>query len=185
MEQTGGVANYEGAPRDSTISRVGAGGAHTKIETPRAAAASRRGMLLLACCIAAAGCNSSDPTSPEFTLEEARKIAHGFWRVVDGDIEIPTGPAIVVYRWYSFDTAAHPDTVVITWDDGTACSISKALFTDSNVLAFTEQRVDLVFRFMPDTTATADYVVHSSTGEEHTYHRVLARERIDPRVACF
>ena len=108
-----------------------------------------------------------------------RSWARGFWWAVRGDTEISSGCGLFVYNWYAIETNTGSDSVIVTWDDGLACTRTPGTMY-GNRITIEDCGVIALFEIHSDCKATSTFQT-----EDRTYTKTLQKERDDPFVWCF
>ena len=109
---------------------------------------------------------------------DVKNYAHGYWKAVDGDINVNNVEPIVFYNWYAIDTRSGSDSISVTWDNGRDCTKSPAIMI-GNLIVFSANGYNVKIEINMNKKANAYF--NSST---KSYQKTLTKLRDDPNVLC-
>ena len=129
----------------------------------------RYGLLLVVIFLS---CNKN----PIISSSQYKNFAQGFWRAVRGDTDISSGCGMVVYNWYAIETNTSSNSVIVTWDDGIACTRTPGTIY-GNRITIEDCSVTAFFKIHSDSEATATFQT-----EDTTYTKRLKKIDDSPKM---
>ncbi|MDZ7262308.1 MAG: hypothetical protein ONB05_09425 [candidate division KSB1 bacterium] len=111
-------------------------------------------------------------------ISDHREVARGLWQAISGDIS-SSGPGLITSNWYAINPIASSDTVLVTWDDGLACTTTPGTMSKEGEIRFAAIGVEAIFEILSTKKILARFYWNGKT-----FKKELEKLRDDPTVLC-
>ena len=117
------------------------------------------------------------PTEPVNSGYKA--MARGMWQAKSGDIANRSDPDLIFYNWYSFSPTSDSDSILVTYDNGIACTTTPGRMFWEGRIIFEAVGVTAIFAVESNQEISASFRWNGKT-----YRKQLKKMRDDPTVLC-